>query len=80
MYRSILKDNINKIHTTKLGEKRIKENLSKDNDVVEYCKRIIIDEKSEIIEQEKNYYCKYNDIIITINKYTYTIITAHKSK
>lgn len=80
MYKSILKENINKIHTTKLGVNRIKNNLTINNDVVEYCKKIILDKKSKIIEQGKNYYCKYNDIIITINKYTYTIITAHKSK
>lgn len=70
--------NIDKVHSTKLGLARIKKNLKLDClDVIEYCKNIIINKKCVIKRIGKNYYCEMNDIIITINAYSYTIITAH---
>lgn len=73
--------NINKIHTTDMGEERIKKNLLLNNEEpVEYCKNIIMNNKSIISKKGKNWYCKYNNIIITINSFSYTIITAHKTK
>ena len=74
----MLLENIDKIHTTKLGIERIKKNLKLNtNNVVEYCKRIILDKKTKIIKKGKNYYCIIDNIIITVNSYSYTIITAH---
>ena len=71
--------NLNKLHTTPLGIERIKRNLKIDNDdIVLYLKNIIKDKNSLISKQGKNYYVKNNEIIITINSYSYTIITAHK--
>ena len=70
-------NNINKIHTTELGIKRIKNNLNIDCDVVSYCKNKILDKKCKINKNGKNYYCYIDNIIITINSYSYTIITAH---
>ena len=72
-------NNINKIHTTEMGIDRIKKNLNLDtNDVVEYCKNKLLDKNSNIYKKGKNYYCEIDNIIITINSYSYTIITAHK--
>lgn len=70
-----LLNNIDKIHTTPMGEVRIKKNLNIDTDVIKYCIDII--KKSNITKKGKNYYCEYNNIIITVNSYSYTIITAH---
>ena len=71
-------NNINKIHTTKLGIERIKNNLKLNtNNVVEYCKEKILNKKTKITKKGKNYYCEIENIIITINSYSYTIITAH---
>ncbi len=70
--------NIDKIHTTPLGKERIKKNLELNTDVVEYIKSIVINKKSIIYKKGKNYYIEYKNIIITINSYSYTIITAHK--
>ena len=76
--KEILLSNIDKIHTTKLGIDRIKKNLKIDTiDVVEYCKRKILDNKCNIYKQGKNWYCEIDHIRITINSYSYTIITAH---
>lgn len=73
--------NLDKIHTTKMGVERIKKNLNLDNiDVVEYCKNKIIDKNSNIYKKGKNWYCKIDNIEITINSYSYTIITAHTVK
>ena len=71
--------NIDKIHTTEMGIDRIKKNLKLEtNDVVEY----LIDKikNSNIYKQGKNYYCEIDNIIITINSYSYTIITAHRKE
>lgn len=70
--------NINNIHTTKMGVDRIKKNLKIDvNDVVMYCKAKILDDKCYIYKQGKNWYCEIDNIKITINSHSYTIITAH---
>jgi len=69
--------NIDKIHTTDMGLNRIKRNLNINNDVVEYCKNKILDEKCIITKRGKNWYCEIDNIIITVNSYSYTIITAH---
>ena len=71
--------NIDKIHTTILGIDRIKRNLKLDNiDVVEYLKNKIMN-SSNIYKKGKNWYCEIDNIIITINSYSYTIITAKRS-
>ena len=78
MNKEILLFNIDKVHTTKMGVDRIKKNLKLDtNDVVEYCKNKILDKDCNIYKQGKNWYCEIEHIKITINSYSYTIITAH---
>ena len=73
-----LLDNIDKIHTTEMGVDRIKRNLKIDTaDVVEYCKNKVLDKNCNIYKQGKNWYCEVENIKITINSYSYTIITAH---
>ena len=69
--------NINKLHTTDMGVQRIKRNLNLEEDVVDYCKNKILNRKCDILKKGKNYYCKIDNIIITVNSYSYTIITAH---
>lgn len=77
----ILLSNLDKIHTTKMGIDRIKRNLGFDtNDVVEWCKDKIKLPNSSIIKQGKNYYVTIDGCVITVNSYSYTIITAHKTK
>ena len=78
MNKEILLSNIGKIHTTKMGIDRIKRNLKLDtSDVVNYCKNKILDKDCNIYKQGKNWYCEIDNIKITINSYSYTIITAH---
>ena len=73
--------NIDNVHTTEMGIYRIKKNLKLDTDnVVEYCKNKVLDKNCNIYKQGKNWYCEIDNIIITINSYSYTIITAHAKK
>lgn len=76
--KTVLLSNINQIHSTKMGIERIKRNLKLDvEDVVLYCKNKIIDKSSNIYKKGKNWYIENNNCRITINSYSYTIITAH---
>ena len=75
-----LLDNIDKIHTTEMGVGRIQRNLGIDGDPVEYCILKIKDKDAVIEEKGKNYYVAVDDEIITVNKHSFTIITAHKRK
>ncbi len=78
MNKEVLLSNIDKLHTTEMGIDRIKKNLKLDtNDVVEYCENKILDNNCNIYKKGKNWYCEIDNIIITINSYSYTIITAH---
>ena len=47
------------------------------NNVVEFCKSKVLDNNCNIYKQGKNWYCEIDNIKITINSYSYTIITAH---
>ncbi|CDE07553.1 putative uncharacterized protein [Bacillus sp. CAG:988] len=78
MNKEILLSNIDKVHTTEMGIDRIKRNLKLNtNDIVEYCKNKILNKDCNIYKKGKNWYCEIGNIKITINSYSYTIITAH---
>ena len=79
--KEILLSNIDKLHTTEIGIDRIKRNLKINTEnVVKYCKVKILDNNCNIYKQGKNWYCEVDNIIITVNSYSYTIITAHTKK
>lgn len=79
--RKILLQNIDKIHTTKMGIERIRKNLKINIiDVVSYCREKILSSNCNIYKQGKNWYCEINSVRITVNSYSYTIITAHLMK
>ena len=81
MDKEVLLSNIDKVHTTEMGIDRIKKNLKIDTkNVVEFCKNKILDKNCNIYKQGKNWYCEIDNIKITINSYSYTIITAHLIK
>ena len=77
----ILINSLNKIHTTKMGIDRLKKNLRiNTKDVVEFSKNKLTNKNCNIYQKGKNWYCEIDDIIITINSNSYTIITAHLVK
>ncbi|MDE7260152.1 MAG: DUF3781 domain-containing protein [Lachnospiraceae bacterium] len=76
-----LLENLDKLHTTELGVGRIKKNLSLDtDDVVAWCKAEIRSDNAVITRNGKNWYVNVDGCIITVNAYSYTIITAHREK
>lgn len=76
--KKVLLDHIDQLHTTDMGISRIEKNLKLDtDDVVLYCKNKVFDQKCNIYKQGKNWYCEVDGVKITVNSYSYTIITAH---
>ena len=72
-------ENIDRLHTTEMGVERICRNLSlADTNVVEWCRARIMDKKAAFRQQGKNWYVCVDNYVITVNKSSYTIITAHK--
>lgn len=72
--------NLDTLHTTELGVERIKRNVSLDTaDVVDWCKNKINSANAVITRRGKNWYVNVDGFIITVNAYSYTIITAHKA-
>ena len=73
--------NLDRLHTTDLGIVRIKRNLSLDvDDVVSWCRERIQNPNAVIIRDGKNWYVDIDNCELTVNAYSYTIITAHKIK
>ena len=76
-------ENIDKLHTTPMGVDRIRRNLSLGDDVkdvVAFCRQKILAPTANISRQGKNWYVKIDGCVITVNAYSYTIITAHFQK
>ena len=76
-----LLENIKKLHTTPMGVERIRRNLGLGDDVkdvVEWCRKRIELAETNIARKGKNWYCRIDGCVITVNAYSYTIITAHK--
>ncbi len=79
--KEILLNNLDKVHTTEMGIDRIKRNLKLDSeDVVDWCVNKIKDKNCLITRKGKNWYAEIDNLIITVNAYSYTIITAHRIK
>ena len=83
MIENELLKNLEKIHTTEMGIDRIKRNLALDcDDVVKWCKNQIklagMQKGEKISRKGKNWYVDIGCGIITVNAYSYTIITAHR--
>ncbi len=74
-------ENLEKLHTTKLGVERIKRNLQLEADsIVSWCRDQILKKDARIERRGKNWYILADDCKITVNAHSYTIITAHKIK
>lgn len=81
MSKEELINKINKLHSTYFGLLRIRKNLKLNVDnVVEYCKSLILKPDAKIERRGKNWYISVDGVIITVNAFTFTIITAHKVK
>ena len=78
LHDNSLTQNIGKIHTTQMGEERIKRYLSLHiDDVVSWCKEFVA-EADIITGHGKNWYAYGKGLALTINARSFTVITAHK--
>ena len=78
--KSELLENIEKLHTTPMGLDRIRRNLELGHDaedVVAWCCERILDASAVITRKGKNWYVEIDGCEITVNAYSFTIITAH---
>lgn len=75
----LLLSNLGQLHTTDLSVERIRKNLRLDtNDVVSWCREKIKAANASITRKGKNWYITVDGCEITVNAYSYTIITAHR--
>ena len=78
-----LLENIEKLHTTPMGVERIHRNLGLGDDVkdvVAWCRERIELAGTNIVRKGKNWYCRIDGCVMTVNAYSFTIITAHKER
>lgn len=80
MHRTVLLENVDKIHTTEMGVGRIQRNLEISEEPVGYCISKLKQENAVVVKEGKNYYVEVDGCRITINSSSFTIITAHKVK
>ena len=74
-------EHLEMIHTTPMGEVRIKKNLQIScDDIVEWCKQQIMKTDTIFERKGKNWYVYIKLGILTINASAYTIITDHPYK
>ena len=73
-------NNLDKIHITELGTERVKKNLALEiGDVVGWCRQKVLN-ADQILRRGKNWYVYFENVIITVNANSYTVITAHVKK
>lgn len=82
MHETIPQELLARLHTTILGEERIRKNLalSAEEDVVQWCQMAIESQDAISWRQGKNWYIDTQGSRLTINAASATIITAHKLK
>lgn len=77
---SELINHLDKLHTTELGEGRIRKNIGENvPDAVEWAKAQIRHPDADIKRVGKNYRVISGNYLITVNAGSFTIITAHKT-
>ena len=68
------------LHTTTMGEERIRRNAAPtEADVIAWCKERITAPDAVIERRGKNFYITSGGCTLTVNVGSYTVITAHKA-
>src|ERR1035437_2951621 len=81
--KSELLEHLSHLHTTELGVQRIRKNIAAwidVEDVVAWCKGNMQDTNSIMIRRGKNWYVSNQEYVITVNAYSFTIITVHPTE
>lgn len=68
------------LHTTIMGEERIRRSAAPDeDDVIAWCRERITAPDAVIERRGKNFYITSCGCTLTVNAGSYTVITAHKT-
>ena len=68
------------LHTTTMGEERIRRNAApNEDDVIAWCRERITAPDAVIERRGKNFYITSGGCTLTVNVRSYTVITAHKT-
>ena len=68
------------LHTTTMGEERIRRSAAPDeDDVIAWCRERITAPDAVIERRGKNFYITSGGCTLTVNVRSYTVITAHKT-
>ena len=68
------------LHTTTMGEERIRRNAAPhEDDVIAWCRERITAPDAVIERRGKNFYITSGGCTLTVNVRSYTVITAHKT-
>lgn len=82
MSDNLLIDNLYRMRTTPLGVVRIRRNVGEafdsESDVVEWCRERIMSPTAQITRNGKNFYIVSAGFRLTVNAYSFTIITVHR--
>lgn len=71
--------NLNKLHLSYEGFRRITKNLDlSDNLVIDYCRNKIKDQNCNIYRVDSKWYCEIDDMKIIVNVYSYEILSVKK--
>ena len=74
-------DNIDRLHTTGMGEERIRGNLGLGGtDAAAWCRERILNGNARMERRGKNWYVHADGCVITVNAGSCTIITAHREQ
>lgn len=70
---------VTKLHTTPLGEDRIRRNLGlQGDDIINLCRCWVLDDNAVITRKGKNWSVEVCHVRLTINANSNTVITAHR--
>ena len=79
-----LVNNLNKLQLPNWVEEKVRDNIFgwkiSTNDIIDWCKNIIINENATLQEDESNYYIKLNNYGTVIRKDDYNIIVIKEFK
>ena len=68
-----------RLRTTPMGAERIRKNLNLDTeDVIGYCRALIMREDCRVDRRGKNLYCESGGVRLTVHGHSCTVITAHR--
>ncbi len=75
-----LLSNLDKINVSQISEQVIRGNLHIDpeDNVIDYCRKKLVSENCSISRLGSSWFCRIDNIVIPVNMFDYSILTAHE--